>query len=338
MADRTCSIDGCPKDVRARGWCVMHWKRWSAHGDPLYVRPQPRCAVEGCESDAKARGWCGLHWKRWRAHGDPLYVPVSREEVPCTIDGCERPAKARSWCAMHNSRWERRGDTGAPEQERVRAYMGQECSVEGCGNPAEKLGMCPKHWVRQRTHGNTETVLPFRRPPRDPGATCSVNGCGRSMYARTWCQAHYQRWLTHGDALYVRVVEISECMTTGCDKIAYCRGLCITHHNRWRRQNNPQYFRDASKRRRALKLMVPAELFTTAEIFERDGWICGVCTKPVDRALKWPDRQSPSLDHIVPLTRGGHHVRANVQLAHLVCNMRKGASLELRRDAVQGGG
>ena len=32
---KTCSIDGCEKPSRTRGWCGMHYRRWRAHGDPL---------------------------------------------------------------------------------------------------------------------------------------------------------------------------------------------------------------------------------------------------------------------------------------------------------------
>ncbi len=34
--------------------------------------------------------------------------------------------------------------------------------------------------------------------------------------------------------------------------------------------------------------------------------------------------QKPSIDHIVPITRGGTHTWDNAQLAHLLCNTRKG--------------
>ena len=32
---KICSIDDCPKTVMARGWCRMHYGRWSIHGTPL---------------------------------------------------------------------------------------------------------------------------------------------------------------------------------------------------------------------------------------------------------------------------------------------------------------
>lgn len=32
---RICSIDGCGKPVKARGWCNAHWFRWRRHGNPL---------------------------------------------------------------------------------------------------------------------------------------------------------------------------------------------------------------------------------------------------------------------------------------------------------------
>jgi 5-methylcytosine-specific restriction endonuclease McrA len=81
----------------------------------------------------------------------------------------------------------------------------------------------------------------------------------------------------------------------------------------------------ADIRRRARKAGARVEKFTHVEIFERDGWRCALCGGRVDQQLAWPDPMSKSLDHIVPLSAGGDHVRANVQLAHLTCNVRKSA-------------
>lgn len=30
----TCSIDGCSKTPKSRGWCTAHYNRWRRHGDP----------------------------------------------------------------------------------------------------------------------------------------------------------------------------------------------------------------------------------------------------------------------------------------------------------------
>ncbi len=60
-------------------------------------------------------------------------------------------------------------------------------------------------------------------------------------------------------------------------------------------------------------------------IYERDGWVCGLCHEPIDRALKHPDMRSASLDHIIPLAANGTHTSGNVQAAHLICNIAKGA-------------
>ena len=63
--------------------------------------------------------------------------------------------------------------------------------------------------------------------------------------------------------------------------------------------------------------------FTRQEIFDRDGWVCQICGASIDLALTYPDPFSASLDHKVPLARGGKHHPDNCQAAHLRCNLRK---------------
>lgn len=55
---------------------------------------------------------------------------------------------------------------------------------------------------------------------------------------------------------------------------------------------------------------------------------CGICGKPVDFNLKYPDPLSATVDHIVPVAKGGHPSElANLQLAHFTCNRQKSDKL-----------
>lgn len=69
---------------------------------------------------------------------------------------------------------------------------------------------------------------------------------------------------------------------------------------------------------------------TRPQVYERDSWMCGLCNRTVDPQLTWPHPLSASIDHIVPVARGGDHSLENLQTAHLVCNLRKGTSGALR--------
>ena len=66
-------------------------------------------------------------------------------------------------------------------------------------------------------------------------------------------------------------------------------------------------------------------LLSFISIAERDHWTCGICRGPVNPRRIFPDPLAGSLDHIVPLSKGGSDEDpANVQLAHFRCNWSKG--------------
>ena len=53
--------------------------------------------------------------------------------------------------------------------------------------------------------------------------------------------------------------------------------------------------------------------------------VCGICGKPVDKTLKPPHPMSATVDHIIPIAKGGHPCDLdNLQLAHRSCNRAKG--------------
>ena len=95
-----------------------------------------------------------------------------------------------------------------------------------------------------------------------------------------------------------------------------------TYFARWN-QAHPEAGQRSVRARRARKLAIASEPYTTSEIGDRDDWRCLLCGKPVSKAIRFPDGGAPSVDHIVPLSRGGTDLRSNVQLAHLRCNLSK---------------
>lgn len=68
------------------------------------------------------------------------------------------------------------------------------------------------------------------------------------------------------------------------------------------------------------------------EIYERDNYTCQICSKKclpkamVSKATGKIHPRSPSIDHIVPMCRGGEHVEANLQTACFKCNSLKSSS------------
>ena len=61
-------------------------------------------------------------------------------------------------------------------------------------------------------------------------------------------------------------------------------------------------------------------------LYERDGWACWLCSELVDREAHYNADRAPSLDHVIPRSKGGTHDEANLRCAHRICNGKRGAS------------
>lgn len=96
----------------------------------------------------------------------------------------------------------------------------------------------------------------------------------------------------------------------------------------WFLTDNPRYQhcspkcgrRGAKDKRRALERQAFVAPVSRIQVYERDRWTCQLCGKPVMRGKVVPHPKAPTLDHVIPLSRGGTHEPANVQLAHYWCN------------------
>lgn len=56
--------------------------------------------------------------------------------------------------------------------------------------------------------------------------------------------------------------------------------------------------------------------------------VCAICGGIVDKSLKAPHPMSASVDHIIPIAKGGHPADiSNLQLTHRACNRAKGTKI-----------
>ena len=112
--DRICTIDGCEKPLRARGYCVNHWGLWRRNGVPEKIsRPTYEvCQAGECGKAPRSKHseWCEAHYARLRRNGT---LDVVVERVPdaiCTVDWCGRKAERKDGlCRPCHARIQARG-------------------------------------------------------------------------------------------------------------------------------------------------------------------------------------------------------------------------------------
>ncbi len=104
-----CTIDGCEKEQRARGWCVTHYWRWSQHGDPtrtVRVKGSPTCEAPGCNTATpKNAKHCEMHRARLARSGSFDLLARDRYRQPSGYWHVKRPghplASEKGWVREH---------------------------------------------------------------------------------------------------------------------------------------------------------------------------------------------------------------------------------------------
>ena len=111
------------------------------------------CSVEGCGKDARTKGFCIAHYEKFLKYGDPLAYAPKRTGVPCSVDGCNDPSLARGFCKRHYATWHRNGDPTKQSEQHLRRHQdlvddNGYVTVYAPSHPnATKINRVPKHRV-----------------------------------------------------------------------------------------------------------------------------------------------------------------------------------------------
>lgn len=207
----------------------------------------------------------------------------------CDVTECERSVWARGLCAPHYADWYR-------SQRKYRII----CKT--CGKVAY---VARKSTVTcSRKCGATQGGIAYA------GSTASQCTDVALIVRAPWLRVPVQsgrRWVEGS---------CNECRRrfVGVAGSRYCSADCH------RKSSN----RRKSEARRARTYGSFGSAVDRIKVFESDGYRCHLCGKKTDKRRAVPHPKAPTVDHIVPLSRGGVHEPSNCRTACFSCNVLKG--------------
>lgn len=103
----TCTVAGCDRPHKARGYCSAHYQHY-LRGIPIKVvlrqrdpNPPPECTEAGCQGEVVGRGLCRMHYARFLRHGHTMYRDRKRPAKMCSMPECDSILYAKDMCHVH---------------------------------------------------------------------------------------------------------------------------------------------------------------------------------------------------------------------------------------------
>lgn len=221
----------------------------------------------------------------------------------CSQNGCERKVLGRGLCPSHYSAWHR-------------AQLKYTITCATCGKEAQVARRRTKHCSHQcgidAVNANIAGISvdewrsrpkELRRPRRWRRKQAKIDKAARGSRGRTIWVARKCKMC--GQSFTVPSSYPDRCCSTTCTKL-----------------NKDEVLFRKKARRRARKRNAYIEAVDRLEVFKRDGWRCYICGKKTVDRKQWHKRKA-TVDHVIPLAKGGTHEMANCRTACWMCNSSK---------------
>ena len=152
--------------------------------------------------------------------------------------------------------------------------------------------------------------------------------CSRQCCNEENKRQHREQWAKDYIPKTYICKECGTAFTTECGNThsVFCCLSCADKNARrieHKSARHKEYMRGARLRRDRQIAEAFVEKVSYEEIFRRDSGICRICGLPVLKDKHLDQNWSGSIDHIVPISKGGEHSMSNCQLAHRICNSLK---------------
>jgi len=224
---------------------------------------------------------------------------MSRPFRPCTVPGCARTLHSATFCMTHYTRHKNGLDVFAPVSPRGFENKGLSCSVQSCTSEAHSKGLCHAH--RRRVKNGKDLGSPVVR--RD---LCSTPGCAGAVSKKGLCKGCFAPERLRKQKAHIKAWQQAR------------KNELRERTNAWRR-NNPVAAKAQHHIRRARKTAAGGR-YTQQEwhaLLEAYGHRCLHCAKHASEVKL-------TVDHIVPVSKGGTSNIDNIRPLCGSCNSKKG--------------